>query len=238
MLADGRGPARTMSGPGGELAGMLVVGYASVPPSLRAVDVEISRQAEQIDAECERRSMRLVEVVGERDRTGVKALSRPGLAYALDRIARGEAAGLVVADLSRLAHSAAELGGVLRRLSGGRTRLVAAAQELDTGNEHGRLAATLLVEISGWERKLLSERTRNGLNAARNSGRITGRAAVADHPDLLASISGMRADGMTLQAIADRLNADGVPTIRGGAKWRHSSVQVALGYRRGGRPVA
>jgi hypothetical protein len=37
---------------------------------------------------------------------------------------------------------------------------------------------------------------------------------------------------MTLQAIADRLNEDGVPTVRGGAKWRHSSVQAAAGYRR------
>jgi hypothetical protein len=28
------------------------------------------------------------------------------------------------------------------------------------------------------------------------------------------------------------LNADGVPTLRGGAKWRPSSVQVAAGYHR------
>ena len=42
----------------------------------------------------------------------------------------------------------------------------------------------------------------------------------------------MRAQGMTLQAIADRLNEEGVPTVRGGAKWRHSSVQAAVGYRR------
>jgi hypothetical protein len=42
----------------------------------------------------------------------------------------------------------------------------------------------------------------------------------------------MRAQGMTLQAIADRLNDEGVPTVRGGAKWRHSSVQAAAGYRR------
>jgi hypothetical protein len=37
---------------------------------------------------------------------------------------------------------------------------------------------------------------------------------------------------MTLQAIADQLNAEGVPTLRGGAMWRPSSVQAALGYRR------
>ena len=42
----------------------------------------------------------------------------------------------------------------------------------------------------------------------------------------------MRNANMTLQAIADQLNAEGVPTLRGGAMWRPSSVQAALGYRR------
>ena len=42
----------------------------------------------------------------------------------------------------------------------------------------------------------------------------------------------MREQGMTLQAIADVLNAEGVPTLRGGAMWRPSSVQRATGYRR------
>jgi hypothetical protein len=42
----------------------------------------------------------------------------------------------------------------------------------------------------------------------------------------------MRNAGMTLQAIADRLNQEGVPTVRGGAMWRPSSVQASLGYKR------
>jgi hypothetical protein len=45
-------------------------------------------------------------------------------------------------------------------------------------------------------------------------------------------IAAMRADGMTLQAIADVLNDERVPTQRGGAKWRPSSVQSAAGYKR------
>ena len=42
----------------------------------------------------------------------------------------------------------------------------------------------------------------------------------------------MRVNGMTLQAIADRLNAENVPTLRGGKKWRPSGVHAATGYRR------
>jgi hypothetical protein len=42
----------------------------------------------------------------------------------------------------------------------------------------------------------------------------------------------MREEGMTLQAIADQLNSEGVPTLRGGSRWRPSSVQSAAGYKR------
>ena len=42
----------------------------------------------------------------------------------------------------------------------------------------------------------------------------------------------MRAEGMSLQAIADALNEEGVPTLRGGRQWRPSSVQAATGYKR------
>jgi Recombinase len=55
---------------------------------------------------------------------------------------------------------------------------------------------------------------------------------VADYPELRDRIAAMRANGMTLQAIADRLNEEGVPTVRGGAEWRPSSVQATAGYRR------
>ena len=62
---------------------------------------------------------------------------------------------------------------------------------------------------------------------------------MADIPELHDRIADMRERGMTLQAIADRLNAEGVPTLRGGAKWRPSSVQRATGYLRpSGRRIA
>jgi hypothetical protein len=50
-------------------------------------------------------------------------------------------------------------------------------------------------------------------------------------------ITSMRERGLSLQAIADTLNASGVPTRRGGAQWRPSSVQAALGYRRPRPPL-
>jgi hypothetical protein len=38
----------------------------------------------------------------------------------------------------------------------------------------------------------------------------------------------MRGHGMTLQAICDRLNTEGVPTARGGHLWRPTSLRAVL----------
>jgi DNA invertase Pin-like site-specific DNA recombinase len=213
-----------------------VIGYASGPGAGGSVIVELDRQAKVIARECKRRKLDLVEVVREREPPNGKALTRPGFVYTLERIALGHASGLVVSELSRITRSAAEVGKVIEWLTRAKARLVAAAHGFDTEAIDGQLAADLLMEVSRWESARLSERTRIGLRAARQSGRTIGRPAVVDDPDLRERIVQMRTEGMTLQAIADRLNAEGVPTVRGGAKWRHSSVQAAAGYVR--RPRA
>jgi DNA invertase Pin-like site-specific DNA recombinase len=169
-----------------------------------------------------------VEIVHEREPRRGHALARPGLGYALERISAGKAEGLVVAELSRLSHSVPELGRVLEWLLHSRVRLIAAVPGLDTDEPGGRIAVRTLIELSQSERARLVERTRNGMRAARRMG----PPAVADNPELRNRIAGMRAGGMTLQAIADQLNLEGVPTVRGGAIWRPSSVQAAAGYQR------
>jgi DNA invertase Pin-like site-specific DNA recombinase len=210
-----------------------MLGYASVSASPGSVNgIELTEQAKIITRVCERGGLELLQLVREREPADGKGLDRPGLGYALARISAGEARGLVVSELSRLSRSAAELGEILEWLLGAEVRLVAVAQGLDTDTREGRRAARTLIEVSGWERERLSERTRNGLQAAGREGRRTGRRAVADDPELRERITRMRAEGMTLQAIANRLNEMGVPTVRGGAKWRPSSVQAATGYKR------
>jgi hypothetical protein len=69
-------------------------------------------------------------------------------------------------------------------------------------------------------------RSANGGTPSRGGG------SVKDQPALQQRIAAMRESGMTLQAIADTLNGEGVPTVRGGARWRPSSVQTAAGYKR------
>ena len=149
----------------------------------------------------------------------------------MERLEGGEADCLVVTELARLTRSAAEIGELLDRLGRARVRLVVLDLEIDTHTDSGQLVAQALATVSAWEHQRLSERTRKGLAAARQKG-TTGRPAVSDRPELVQRITTMRASGMTLQAIADTLNTQGEPTVRGGARWRPSSVQAALGYKR------
>jgi DNA invertase Pin-like site-specific DNA recombinase len=109
---------------------------------------------------------------------------------------------------------------------------VAIDLRLDTGSAQGRLTARTLVAVGQWEGRRIAQQTKKGLAAARARRAATGRPAVADIPALKQRIQTMRQAGMTLQAIADQLNQENTPTLRGGTQWRPSSVQAAAGYRR------
>jgi len=192
---------------------------------------DLAGRRSQIREWCAAHTVELATVVHDSEANG-DGHSRPSLRWALEQIANGEADLLVVAQLHDLSSTVANLSPLLSWFAEPGRSLVALEPRLDTSTEAGRLAAHALAGVSGWERDRLSERTRRGLEAARQRGGGQGRTAVADVPELQEQIAAMREQGMTLQAIADKLNAEGVPTLRGGAMWRPSSVQRATGYRR------
>jgi DNA invertase Pin-like site-specific DNA recombinase/peptidoglycan hydrolase-like protein with peptidoglycan-binding domain len=219
-----RSPSRLRSGEP-------VIGYVTVSSGAERPH-ETHAKAELIEDQCERAGWDLVEVVT--DREAGRSLDRPGLAYALEQIVHGNARGLIVADLRRLSRSIIDLGALMGWFRDAEAGLVALDLGVDTSTPAGHEVAATLITLSGWESERIARRTRSGLAEVRASGRRAGRPAVSDQPGLSARITAMRAASMTLQAIADQLNAERVPTLRGGAMWRPSSVQAALGYRRPG----
>jgi peptidoglycan hydrolase-like protein with peptidoglycan-binding domain/DNA invertase Pin-like site-specific DNA recombinase len=206
---------------GGDDGGNAVeaLGYVSANGSQEPAELDVRDQIAAIDALCEQRGWRLLEVARDVKPTPGSPLNRPGLFYALERLAGREASCLMVADLRRVSSSAPELARVLRSLRDRAVRLVAVDVDLDTAARDGRVAADALIAVGERE-------------DAGNGAGTSGRLAVRDLPELKKHIIAMRSAGMSLQAIADRLNDEGVPTLRGGRKWRTSSVQTAAGYRR------
>jgi DNA invertase Pin-like site-specific DNA recombinase len=228
---DGRGAQDLPTPASRPGAGQRAVGYASVSAADDLNNADLKVQVRLIQEACQRRGLTLVKIVRDVESHASADLRRPGLTYALDRLASRDASCLVISSLERLTRTAANLGALLGWLTECDARLIVIDLDLDTGTEEGRLGARALATVGGLERRKLEERTRKGLEAARHMRR-SGRPAVSDLPSLKQRIADMRAQGMTLQAIADTLNAEAVPTLRGGAEWRPSSVQAAAGYKR------
>ena len=147
-------------------------------------------------------------------------------------LARREAAGLIVSRLDRLSRSVVDFGCLLEWMDEAGATLVALDLGVDTSSPGGRLVANVFASVAEWERATIAARTKAGLAAVRAQGKPISRASVTDRPELRERIAAMRAAGITLQGIADELNAERVPTLRGGSHWRPSSVRTAAGWQR------
>jgi DNA invertase Pin-like site-specific DNA recombinase len=205
-----------------------VIGYVTVAPHADRREAEES--AWVIEDACALAEWDLVDLVTDRD--SGRGLQRPGLTYALEQIADGKARGLVIGEVRRLSRSIMDLGVLIEWFREAGAGLVALDLGLDTSTVVGHEAAGRLITLGGWERERIAQRTQSALADVRAGGRPAGPPSVSDRPELLERITAMRDEDMTMQGIADRLNAEAVPTLRGGAVWRPSSVQAALGYRR------
>src|SRR4051794_20084462 len=126
---------------------------------------------------------------------------RSALEWAVRRTSDGEEKELVVAELSGVSTSATDLSDLLEWFFRSEARRVSATPGLETAEQGGRLVASAVIDVSSWQRERLSGR-----------------------------IAWMRAEGMTLDMIADQLNEEGVPTHSGEARWQPSSVQAATDW--------
>ena len=114
-----------------------MIGYLTT--STDAWSDEDEGSAAAIEATCEDSAWDLLEIVCDRDNG--RTLDRPGLSYALERIADGRAHGLVVSDLQRLSRSPADLGALIAWFRDADATLVALDLGLDTSTPVGRQVA-------------------------------------------------------------------------------------------------
>lgn len=221
-----RGPDTTRGTASGAAPGtkVLALGYQSVRAPARITEPEAQGQADAIGDYCSRKGWDLLTVLRDVDAGRGRGPAQPALSNAIERLRSGEASCLVVAELRQLCPSIADLGGILELLEGADARFVSLEPPFDTGTPIGGAVGRMLRAVSDWERVRRAEMTAAARSKAGGAQTIPLK--------LRRRIVRMRKAGMTLQAIADRLNEEGVPTLRGGARWRPSSVQATLGYKR------
>lgn len=215
---------------------MAAVGYVRIAPRERPSSrPSLAAQRSTVEAECERRGWQLLAV--EQDIRSGRALRRPGLRSALERCRGGEADAIVVARLDRLTYSLPDLALLLREARDGGFNVVAPDLGVDLATREGEHLASVLGAAAEWHPRGLTERTRSSLATRRwsETGSPGPGRPTSTPPELAERIRALRAGGATLQAICDRLNADGIPTPRGGLAWRPSSLRAILRPTRGER---
>ena len=204
-----------------------VVGYVRVSTQEQGESgAGLDAQREAILREVKHRGWNLLEIC-EDVASGKSMDRRPDLARAIQLIEDGSAGTLVVAKLDRLSRSTVDFGTLLERARTGGWNIIILDLGIDLQTPAGEMVATVMASIAQWERRTISQRTRDGLSAKKRAGVQLGRRSGLDD-DTVASIRKMRECGMGLRAIATELERIGVPTSQGGARWHASTVRSIL----------
>jgi DNA invertase Pin-like site-specific DNA recombinase len=205
-----------------------LLGYTRVSKENKnGIGVSISEQTQWLTSEAERRNSSL-ELVNEGEGVSARKMAnRPVLMETLKRLDRGEADGLIVKKLDRLARNVADFLTILERSRKGKWALIIGDLDIDTSTPLGEAMATVGATFAQLERARISERTKEALAYKKQQGVRLGRPVTLSS-ELVSEIVALRSSGKTLQAIADYLNANEVPNAHKGLKWYPSTIKNTL----------
>lgn len=201
-------------------------------------------QRAKIEAYCALHGLELVGMAEDAGISGKNFKDRPGIRAALDRLDAGEADALVILKIDRLSRSTKDVLNLVEQVDREGWALHSITERLDTATAAGRFVLTILAALSQMEREQIGERTSMALQEKRRRGERLGTTpfgytTVAGgggenelrpdpaEQDVLDRIRAMRAGGLPHFQIAKRLNAEGVPTKRGG-RWHAASVSYIV----------
>ncbi|MDO3394667.1 recombinase family protein [Nocardioides sp. SOB44] len=205
----------------------VVIGYCRVSTEEQALSgLGLADQRAAIGAEAQRRGWDAVEYVTD-DGYSAKSLARPGITDALDRLRAGKAGVLVVSKLDRLSRSLLDFAGLMAQAEHEGWQLVVLDMAVDTTTPSGQLMASVMASFAEYERRIIGQRTSAAMQQLKAQGVRLGRPRVMAQ-EVTERIVKEREGGRTLAAIAEGLNAESVPTARGGAKWYPSTVKAVL----------
>jgi len=105
-----------------------------------------------------------------------KSMDRPGLAELLAYSRKGDT--LAVVRLDRLGRSLTELLTIVEQLKARGIALLSLEEKIDTSSAAGELVFHVFGAIAHFERRLIAERTKDGIAAARARGKKPGRQPI------------------------------------------------------------
>ena len=132
----------------------------------------------------------------------IKAMKRPGFARLVDGLEPGDM--LVGTKMDRLGRDAIDVMTTIEQLGEMSVRVKSLdLGDVDLTSASGRMVTQILNVVAQFERELIVERTRAGIDRARAQGKRLGRPPVLD-PERRTEIEGALKNGETISALARR----------------------------------
>lgn len=128
---------------------------------------------------------------------------RPELQAAID-YARDQDT-IVVWKLDRLARSLKQLIETVEGLEDRGIGFKSLTETIDTTSPGGRLVFTIFAGLAEFERSIIKERTRAGLEAARSRGRVGGRPRSVSDEDIAAAKAMLKDPEISVRQVAKRI---------------------------------
>ncbi len=175
----------------------MLIGYARVSTQDQNLDLQINAL---IKAGCEK---------AFEDRLSGSRAERPGLEKALEMLREGDT--LVVWKLDRLGRSVKNLIDLVGDLHKRDIQFRSLTDSIDTGTTSGRFFFHVMASLAEMERELTIERTRAGLEIARQLGRKGGRKRQMTDSKI-ESAKKLLANGVPPKDVAKNLGVS-VPTL-------------------------
>jgi len=133
------------------------------------------------------------------DKLSGKDTKRPQLQEMLNYIREGDT--LIVESYSRLSRSLTDLLSIVQELNRKNVLFISLKENIDTSTPQGRLFMNITASLNEFEREIINERTREGVEIAKREGKYKGRKQIEKPGDfdqvvnkyLDGSISGVEA---------------------------------------------
>lgn len=169
------------------------VGYARVSTDDQRLDLQLSAL----------RAAGCSQIFSDTGVSGAQ-FARPGLDKAIKNLRQGDT--LIVWRLDRLGRSLRRLVELVDQLGKRGIQFRSLNEAIDTTSSGGRLVFHMMAALSEFERSLISERTRAGMEAARQGGRRVGRPPSLSPGDVSAAFISIHVEGEDIDSVASRLN--------------------------------
>jgi len=165
----------------------------------------VENQLRELRAVAERHGWQIVAEFSDKGISGAKGREqRPGLDKLLQAVARREMDIVLSWSVDRLGRSLQGLLSFLAELHAKGVDLYLHQQGLDTSTPAGKALFQMMGVFSEFERAIIRERVRSGLERAKAQGKVLGRRR-NDDPQRLASVQRLRKKGVGIGKIARTL---------------------------------